>query len=166
MIRYDLAFSEDGDLIRSVPKTDEEGNLLYKQPDGSITTDKQDDGVFIYDLSLGLGYEAEQTIIKNRIKTENPDWFHHANIGADLSDLIGEPNTRETAERGVGTILRSLTYANLYSEGNIDIKPLPVSDSEIVFFIRIYDGNAVRFYIPLVFNLTTGVSNIYQKDES
>lgn len=166
MARIDLGFTDDGDLVRGTPKSDADGNLLYKQPDGSVTKEQREDGVLIYDLALGLGYEVEKTIIQNRLKTEDPDWFHHANIGANLSDLIGEKNTKETAERGVAMIMKSLTYAGLYKAGDINIRPVPVSLNEIVFFINIFDKQESRFYIPLVFDLSTGVCNIYEKEEA
>lgn len=80
----------------------------------------------------GIGYLKQQ--VKNRIKTINPDWFFDE-IGADLEEIVGEPNTKDTAEIGVRNIRKTLLRDSLFQDKDISIKPTPVNEDSIVYFI-------------------------------
>jgi phage baseplate assembly protein W len=162
MAKIDWAFTEDGDLAAGEPKLDLSGKVLYQHLDGTIDTDKREDGIEIRDIELVYDLDAEKQTIMNRLRTDSPDWYHHPGMGGNLTDLIGEPNTRETGERGSEYIRRALTYKGLYHANQISVRPVPLSPDEIVFMIDISKfGNKVT-RLPLVFNLQYGVMNIYQ----
>lgn len=165
MGRIDWAFTDDGDLDLGAPKVDVEGEFLYIHPDGTESTDKGEDGRLIRDIAYRYGYDADKTVILNRLMTDSPDWFHHPSMGGNLTDLIGEPNTRETAELGAQYIRQALMYAGLFDFRDIDVKPVPVSHREIAFMITVNRVNDDPYQFPLVFNLEHGVLNYYEKPE-
>ena len=162
MAKIDWAFTEDGDLSLGDPMVDEEGQILYKQLDGSVSLDKGEQGKEIRDIGWVYDEEAEKQIVMNRLRTDAPDWFHHPVLGGNLSDLIGEPNTRETGEKGAISITRALTYQNFYSPNQASVRPVPISPNEIVFLIDIAKFSNSVYRIPLIFNLEHGLMDIYQ----
>lgn len=157
----DWSFTEDGDLDLGAPKLNDEGIKLYKHADGSIDTQKGQDGREIRDIALSYSLQAEKTIILNRLKTDTPDWFHHPNMGANLSDLVGEPNTRETGLRGAAMITAALTYDNLYETNQLGVRPIPVSANEIIFMITITKYREKPYQLPIIFSLDHGQFRIY-----
>lgn len=162
MAKVDWAFSEDGDLLLGDSKTDNDGNLLYLHSDGTTDTDKRDDGREIKDIGVSYDLYAEKQVIFNRLRTDSPDWYHYPSMGGNLTDLIGEPNTRATASTGVNYIKAALTYDGLYESTQISIRPVPISQSELLFLIEISKyGNDV-FRLPLTFNLETGLMDEYK----
>ena len=104
-----LKFSEDGDLV-----TGENGDLKAASPK-----------------------ESFKQVINNRIKTNDPEWFIHPNIGANLEDLIGEPNTKDTAKKGVKKIKQSLSYDGFIPYDAISIRPVPADARSIINFTTI-----------------------------
>jgi hypothetical protein len=162
MAKVDWTFSEDGDLILGDPKTDNDGNILYLHGNGLVDTDKREDGREIKDIDVVSNLEAEKQVIFNRLRTDAPDWYHHSTMGGNLTDLIGEPNTRETAVRGAGYIEAALTYGNLYESAQVDIRPLPISQNELLFLIEISKFGSGVFRLPLTFNLQTGLMDEYK----
>ena len=77
--------------------------------------------------------EAYAQVITNRIRSVKPDWFYD-NVGADLELLLGEPNTRETAQSGADRIRSALTDDGFVKVNDVYIKPVPVDAETIVFF--------------------------------
>ena len=161
----DFKWTEDGDICLSNSKTDEDGNLLYLHEDDSITTEKGFDGKEIKDVETCFGTDIHKTIILNRLKTDNPDWFHHIQMGADLSDLIGEFNTRETGELGAEKIRKALQYGNSFGGLPISVRPIPISPEEIMFSIDIGEEDYRHRRFPVIFNLAHGNLYIYNKGE-
>ena len=161
-MRIDWAFSEEGDLVLSDPLVDDQGNVLYIHTDGTIDTEQGEDGKPIRDIGYSYGLEAEKQVIYNRLKTDAPDWYLHPLMGGNLSDLIGEPNRRETGEKGARLIMEALTYEGLYHPSQIDVRPVPVSPSEILFLITITGADGEFFHFPVVFDLNHGVLNFYE----
>ena len=72
---------------------------LTKEGDFALS----DDG----DLALASGEELMDQMTELVLKTVNPDW-EFENIGADLEDLIGFENTKDTANLGRDKIKKSL----------------------------------------------------------
>jgi len=64
------------------------------------------------DFDVTKGTESLEQDVYNRAKTNNPDWYLHDGIGADLEDLRGEPNTKEVGERGASSLFSALTYGD------------------------------------------------------
>jgi hypothetical protein len=162
MAKIDWAFSEDGDLALGEPKLNEQGLVYYRHFDGTVDTDKREDGKEVRDIGVAYDLEAEKQTIFNRLRTDSPDWYHHPGMGGNLTDLIGEPNTRETGERGAAYIRRALTYRGLYNERQISVRPVPLSADQLVFMIDILKFNNQVVRLPLVFNLETGLMDFHK----
>ena len=63
--------------------------------------------------------------IKTRIMGDQEDWELYPDVGAGLSELIGEPNNKATAEAGRAKIIAALTRDGLVSSSDISIKYMP-----------------------------------------
>lgn len=161
-MNLDFRFSEDGDIELGVRRVDPQGQILYKHKDGTVDTVKGTDGKELRDVALSRGSQTEKHMIMNRLKTDAPDWFHHPVMGGNMSDLIGEPNTRETAERGTANIIAALTYRNLFNPTEVHVRPVPIGPEEILFVITISRVQQQSYRLPLVFNLSHGVISEYQ----
>ena len=72
-----------------------------------------------------------------RIRTNNPEYVMAPQVGADLEDLMGMPNTKETAEIGERYIMRDLTRDGLLYPHNIKIISYPSALEAITFVIVI-----------------------------
>jgi len=162
MASYDWKLTEDGDLDVGTLETDEDGNQYYIGLDREMTTEWEEESKEVRDIGFVFDIDTEAQLIKNRLKTENPDWYHHMGIGANLSDLIGLPNTRETAQLGIENITISLMYKGLYNRSQINVQATPISFTQILFTIEIEKFNNRIVQLPVVFDLETGVSNAYE----
>lgn len=128
----DLAWSEEGDLV------------LGKGNDFAVVTNAP--------------YEAQ--IARIRLMVTDPEWqdFQANEIGANMEDLLGLPNTPETARMGIRQITECLTRDGLFQEEQIFIKPIPTSKYIIQFFVFIYSEYASEpIGFQLSFNLESGV---------
>lgn len=167
MAMIDWAFTEDGDLALGEPMVNEQGEILYQHLDGTIDTEIREDGVEMRDIGLVEDLEAERQIIMNRLRTDAPDWYHHPAMGGNLTDLIGEPNTRQTGTKGAELIHRALTYKGLYHSQQIKVRPVPLNPETILFLIEIIRyNNAGVIRLPVTFDLTHGLMDIYEVPKS
>lgn len=160
-IKKDWTFSEDGDLVLGNSKVDTDENILYRHSDGTIDTDQRDDGREIKDLDTSSDLEAEKQIIFNRLRTDAPDWYAYPTMGGNLTDLIGEPNTQKTGGKGAAYIQAALTFNNLYDSSQVNVRPVPISQNELLFMIEISRPVTGVFRLPLTFNLVTGLMDEY-----
>lgn len=166
MYGMDFAFdSETGDILKAPPKVNEKGLICYRHPDGTIRTESGERAIPYCDIGVVRGKQSIVQVIKNRLLTDNPDWFHHPTMGSDLTDLIGEPNTRETAYKGVDYITNALTYNNFLSPGEFSIRPVPISETEILFVLTIALPNEDEFRLPLVFDIERGLKEVHYEEE-
>jgi len=161
IFKRDWRMTEDGDLIMGSPKTDEEGRLLYIDIFGDKTTDAGR-GTLVRDIPLHVAENAEEQVIRNRMKTDAPDWFLHPELGSNLSELIGEPNTRATGDKGVSLIRHTLTYDGFVAENNLSVRAVPVDAITIIFYIEVKSDLEIEVYYPLVFNLEHGILSEYE----
>ena len=74
---------------------------LYFSNAGDLALDNSND-IASTEGDMLLSFRQE---IFNRVRSEFQDWTLHPWIGAGLSDIIGEPNSRETAEIGNNCVL-------------------------------------------------------------
>lgn len=141
----DIGITKDGDLILGMPVTDKDGNVVYEN------------GKELLDFSLKQDFEETKQMIYSRLKTEKWDWYIYPLIGTALSDLVGQPNTKETAEVGIDNIIKALTYDGLFNALQVEVKAVPVNIDEIVFMVKIQISinNAYKTYAIL--NVNQGV---------
>jgi hypothetical protein len=159
-MKVDFRFTADGDLELGSPSFNEFGELLYINPVGEITTDDTD-GEQIRDIPLQVSYLSEKQVINNRLQTDNPDWLLHPEIGADLSELVGLPNTRETGLLGKTLIEKSLTGDGFISFNDLNVRPVPISSREILFYVTV-KRKAGDLVMPILFNLEHGLLTEYE----
>ena len=172
-MNLDIALSASGDLVLGQQATDKDGRLLYYLKQGGMmgnfgalpetTTDPSGGGLPVRDLNYVRGEASELQLIKSRLQTDNPDWYFYKQVGADLSDLIGQPNSPSTANAGKAMILRALTYDKAFAEEDLRIEAVPVGPHQMLFDLQLKRrSNLVRY--ALVLDLTLGVTNVYEKD--
>lgn len=87
------------------------------------------------DLKLVEGPALDKQDIISRALTDAPDWYYYPELGANLSELRGEPNIPRTAVMGKEQLLGTLTYDNRFSRDGVYIRPVPVSQNSIVFYV-------------------------------
>jgi hypothetical protein len=163
MAKIDWSMTEEGDLVLGAPKVDASNNTLYYHDDESIDIYEFKDGRAgkkICDLAYTIGRDAWKQIIFNRLKTDAPDWFHHPKMGGNLTDFIGELNTRETGNLGAEAITTALTYAGLLTADQVNVRPVPINAEEIMFFITINIDDSEPYRLPIVFNLNSGLKEV------
>ena len=73
----------------------------------------------------------------NRVKSELQDWALHPWLGAGLSVIVGEPNTKSTAEKGKELIENALTMGAFVNSNDVNIKYIPVSNDALVYIIEV-----------------------------
>jgi phage baseplate assembly protein W len=161
MIKRDWRFSEDGDIELGSHKVNGEGNLIYVNRFGDISTDPAE-GMPVRDIALHSQTNVIKQVLRNRLKTDSPDWFHHPEMGGNLSDLVGEPNTRATGQKGVELITNALSYDGYINTDNINVRPVPVSSSVILFLIELKNIEGFDMDYPVLFDLEQGVLTEYE----
>lgn len=166
-MRIDFGFSKDGDLILGEQKTNSEGELLYRDPSrpGGYTTEVSETTIPIRDIGAAFDVEIKQQMIWNRLRTENPDWSLHDGIGGDLTDLIGELNTRETMEIGRGKIIKALTYDETLTENDFEVRGFPYSPESIMYIITLKEEGREDVRIPLLFHVELGLVDAYEVED-
>jgi len=75
--------------------------------------------------------------IRTRVRSDLGDWRMQPHVGASLSELIGEPNSEETAEAGKVRIISALTKDNFIAATAIRIRYTPVDQNAILYNIQI-----------------------------
>lgn len=161
MARIDWGLTEDGDLDLGAPRVNAENQILYyHKHDESVDTSEIKDGiagVMLRDLVYTTGRHALKQTIHSRLRTDAPDWYHHPSMGGNLTDLIGEPNTRETGEWGAELIMQAMTYDGMLSPLQLSIRPTPISDTDIVFFVTVALDETETYRLPIHFSLSHGL---------
>ena len=92
------------------------------------------------DFNILNSEDSMKQHIENRLKTNDPEWLMYNSIGANLEDLRGEPNTKETGDMCEALIEQSLTYGNLISTNNLEISTAPTGRNQISAFIKLNYG--------------------------
>ena len=169
-MKRDIQLTPEGDLMLGQQKVDEEGFLLYydSRPlpeDGLMVTRTAEGNLPIRDMNTVEFEDYGLQLIKSRVQTDNPDWILYPEIGANLSDLIGELNTPETGRAAVQLVLDALTHGGAFLEEDLHIDAIPVSESDILLDIQLKQANRFLRY-AIEFNLEIGLMNAYELKES
>lgn len=147
----DVQLTQDGDLILGQQAVDSNGYLLYyyqKNDHGDIgmTNDPDLGLVPVRDMKMIYGAEGDAQLIHTRLKTELGNWVLYPEIGSDLTDLLGELNTEETARRGISSIYRTLTFDNAFNTNELEVDAIPISHSTILFHVKLIRNNTIVTY--------------------
>lgn len=115
MITYteiDMLVNSNGDLVVAA-----NGDLQLAAPSGCLAQD-----------------------IAFRVRTDQYDFKPHPDIGANLDSLIGEPNTKATCTTGEQYIINSLTSDGRVNASDLMVKGVPISLSNVVYYVFVRDG--------------------------
>lgn len=169
-MNLDIRLSEEGDLMLGQQQTDENGYLLYYADFSNageppmLTTDPTIGTTAVRDIDMIYGEASELQLIKSRLNTENPDWYFYPQVGADLTDLIGERNSPQTAQRGKELILRALTYDGAFKLEDLSVEVIPVGPSELFFDVQLSRRNKM-FRYGVTLDLVLGAFNVFEVKE-
>ena len=75
--------------------------------------------------------------IRTRLKADLGDWILNKEIGAGMSDYVGEPNNKSTAEALKTRIIGSLTKFGLIASRDLKVSYIPIDIDKIMFRISI-----------------------------
>lgn len=124
---------------------------LYFTEDGDITVDHNGDLALV--TSPWRDYSQQAYL---RLMTATSDFTMYPNIGADLDQLLGMPQTQETGEYGKQLILDSLNRDGAFTGIPVDIKAVPISLQTIRFDIFITVGSRTE----LILSIEQSLNNI------
>jgi hypothetical protein len=83
------------------------------------------------------GLESLRQELQTIAKSEINDWAVYPTYAATLSDYVGQPNTRPTAN-ALHDRLRTAIIANgIVLESDLDIKVIPVHIHKVLIYIRV-----------------------------
>lgn len=113
------------------------------------------------DFLLTSGSGVLKQDISFRLRTNPGDFYPHPDIGAGLDELIGEPNTRETARNGESKIVHSLVYDGMISNIDLYVRGVPISNESVMYYIFVNNGRYQMNVSPdVVFTMMNGLTNI------
>lgn len=85
--------------------------------------------------------------IDSRLNFNKGEWpGKNNNIGANIVDFIGKPNTEETGDEIKLRIINSLTQDNFLSEKDLSVEMIPLDENVILAKLYIKVGSTVATY--------------------
>lgn len=113
------------------------------------------------DFLVGRGKTILKQDVAFRVRTNPGEFIPHLELGAGLSDIVGEPNTRETARLGETKITNSLVYDGMVGKLDLYTRGVPVSQEALMYYVFINNGQTQLNVTPeVIFTLTNGLKNI------
>jgi hypothetical protein len=125
----------------------------YDESDLKITYDGD---LVVEDGDIALVHNAECTAqgVFCRLKSSDPEWYGEL-IAANLEDLLGKPNTRETGQLGEEMIREALKIDGLIDNTDLYVQAVPIDKATVVFFVFFKPPNLTE---PLGFEVTLNLS--------
>jgi len=125
----------------------------YSQRDIQIT----DDGDLVNDSNGDLLVaDINRTIVQHVLLcllTEFNDFDAYPEIGSTLESYIGENNTRETGDLIRREVIRALTSRSLFRADDLNVDIVPISSTDILIKLTIYNAIEGSVDILLKFDL-------------
>lgn len=100
--------------------------------------------------------------VRTRLRSDLQDWRLYPTLGANLSDLIGEPNNAATVSALKAKIAASLNQYSLVNSGDLEITHMPIDAHTVLLRLRIRvaatteNYNSESLKIQLIYNYTDG----------
>jgi hypothetical protein len=102
------------------------------------------------DFAISLGTDSLLQNILYRLKTVISDWVLCPECGASLEQLIGEPNSQETADRMEEQVLYALTHDGFLFSDELEIITLPVDKNTILLTVFVtFEGKQTSLAFTL-----------------
>jgi hypothetical protein len=109
------------------------------------------------DLRLTDGADWLGREFLKRLRTNNPEWWHHPGIGAGLELHMGSPNTRNTANAIKADIESALQDPELVGSDRVSVEVVPVGASSVNVYINVNTTSSSLELLKLVIDYNTGV---------
>lgn len=104
--------------------------------------------------------ETLQQDIAFRARTEYNDFEPHPDVGADLQSLIGEPNTRESAQEGERKLFVSLTKDGRIMPQDLRVKATPIGIYQLALYTFVNSSNDdINAFTAAVLDYENGILN-------
>jgi hypothetical protein len=75
--------------------------------------------------------------VRTRVMSDTGDWANYPEIGANLGDFVGEPNTKITAESVKRRIQSALAKSGLVHNSDMNILYMPIDIDKLMLRISI-----------------------------
>lgn len=165
----DFELTKDGDLAIGEQEVNEEGKPLYyvsgtQYMPGYVTDSPLETSIPIRDISLVSGYEETLQWMRSIFKTDSPDWSLYPDLGANISDFMGELNNQATAKKLEDVIVEAFTEYSEIDQDDIEIESIPISESEILLMIKLMRVDQQAYDFNFIMNLEVGVLNYYETE--
>lgn len=110
------------------------------------------DGDFYFDpdgeggMYVATAYNDEvlSSAIIKRLSSTQGDWATAPELGADLIDFVGMPNTRETAAYIVSRVENVLVQDLMINSSDINIEVIPTGPNEVTLILLVESINAEK----------------------
>lgn len=113
------------------------------------------------DFMLTDGEGVLKQDIAFRLRTDPGEFVPHQELGAGLSELIGEPNSREVAKNGESKIIQSLTNDAMVSRVDLSVRGVPISQESLMYYVFVNGTEGQMNVTPeVIFDMTNGLKNI------
>lgn len=146
-INIQIGTSQVGDIQLTASRVDEDGNIVLNEY-----------GKPLKDIARTLtNTDWYKQMFYSRLMTQNPDWYHWPNIGANLEDLIGEQNNETNANIGANYIKAAISQYGLLNASDITVKAVPASQNEVVYFIK---TGTLPDTIYIAYDYSTGLGEV------
>lgn len=122
---------------------------LYFSDAGDITRDASGD-IAMTDSPWRDG--VQQVYI--RCMTDIGDFLLYPTFGANLSALYGMPQSSATGDYGISLITSALARENYFSNSQISVAAVPISQTAIRFDVYLTQGNQQQLKLSLIQNLS------------
>jgi hypothetical protein len=103
--------------------------------------------------------------IRTRVMSDIGDWLLYQDVGASVSDFVGEPNNKITAEAVKTRIIASVCRHGLIARQDVSIKYMPVDIDQILFRVSVDVAptarNAGSAYLQINLLYNYAENNVY-----
>lgn len=108
------------------------------------------------DLAIVRDEEAVARVMAFRLKTHRGDFVPEPQCGANLEDLIGQPNSPETGSRLEEQITEALTHDGFLGSELTQVTAVPISRHQLAAVIQV-EYEDVILHEEVVLDLQEGV---------
>ena len=107
---------------------------LYWTQEGDFAFDPKTEDLMDTSLSQYRGFVQQ---ILTRIMSNKREWSLQSQIGANISDFLGQPNSRETGQRLQDRIVAELTRDVLVDPRALRVEVVPTGKSTVEIFVLV-----------------------------
>lgn len=97
-----------------------------------------------------------------RLKTHLEEFTMHPQIGNELMKILGERNTRETANLGKNLLINTIIKDNYINESDLSIEVIPMSETMLLFTINAQVGPFTYVTMLLELDLVSGIRRVIE----